>query len=289
MQKVGYVLVKSAVWLLSKLPFAVLYFLSDVLFILVYHLIGYRKKVVYNNLKLVFPNWDEVKLKKTRKAFFKHFCDFVLETIKSYTISEAQAVKRFEYTNLELLDPIFKNNRSIMLWCGHYSSWEWCGILQIYLPVQGYAVYKKLDNPSFDALVRKIRGRFGAIIVNNKQIVSTLFRDKKNGVNSVTLMLSDQTPRPAVAKHWEPFMGVEVPVFTGGEELGRRLDMVHLYLKVRRVKRGHYQGTFVPLQPVEDNPYPITRSFLNEVETQIKEKPEHYFWSHKRWKYRKED
>lgn len=289
MQKALYILIKAIVWTLSKLPFWALYGLSDLLFVLIYHLLGYRKKVVYNNMKLVFPNWDETRLKKTRKAFYRHFCDFIVETVKSFTISEKQADKRFVYTNLELLDPIWKQERSVMLWCGHYSSWEWCGILQKYIPVQGYAVYKKMDSQAMDTLVKKIRGRFGAIIVSNKQIVPTLFRDKKNGVSSMTLMLSDQTPRPTVAKHWEPFMGIEVPVFTGGEELGNRLNMVHLYLKVSRVKRGHYQGTFVPLEPVEGNPFPITRSFLNEVEKQIEEKPEHYFWSHKRWKYRKQD
>ena len=122
MQKVLFTILKAFVWTLSKLPFWALYGLSDFLFILIYHLIGYRKKVVYNNLKLVFSDWEETKLKKTRKAFYRHFCDFVVETIKSYTISEAQADKRFVYTNLELLDPIWKQERSVILWCGHYSS-----------------------------------------------------------------------------------------------------------------------------------------------------------------------
>ncbi|MDC7999102.1 lysophospholipid acyltransferase family protein [Gilvibacter sediminis] len=288
MRKAVYFLVKSLVWAISKLPFWALYALADFLFLLTYYLIGYRKKVVYYNLQLAFPDWDETKIKKTRKAFYRHFCDFVLETIKSYTISQEQAEKRFVYKNVEILKPVFNNNRSVLLWCGHYASWEWSGILQKSIPVQGYAVYKKLEDPSFDAMVRKIRGRFGGIIVNNKQIVSTLFRNKKEGIASMTLMLSDQTPRPTVAKHWEPFMGIEVPVFTGGEELGRRLDLVHLYLHVEKVKRGYYEATLVPLHPAEANEYPITRSFLNALESQIKQAPEFYLWSHKRWKYRKE-
>ncbi|ARV10889.1 lipid A biosynthesis acyltransferase [Gilvibacter sp. SZ-19] len=289
MRKAVYILVKSLVWIISKLPFWALYALADLLFLLTFYIFGYRKKVVYDNLKLAFPNWDEKQLKKTRKAFYRHFCDFVLETIKSYTISQKEAEKRFVYTNLEVLKPVFNSNRSILLWCGHYASWEWAGIMQKHIPVQGYAVYKKLEDPSFDAMVRKIRGRFGGIIVNNKQIVSTLFRNKKEGVPSITLMLSDQTPRPTVAKHWEPFMGVEVPVFTGGEELGRRLDLVHLYLHVEKVKRGHYEARLVPLHPKADNPYPVTRSFLDALEGQIQEAPEYYLWSHKRWKYRKQD
>ena len=291
MQRLLFVLVKSLVWLVSKLPFTLLYGFSTLTYILVFYIIGYRKKVVQNNLKLAFPSYSESQIKQIRKKFYKHLCDFLFETIKTYSLSKEEAERRFVYTNLELLNPVYQSGKSVLLWCGHYASWEWSGIISHQIPFKGYGVYKPMDNKRIDGLVRNLRGRFGPNIVSNKQIVKTLFKDRKEQVQSITLMLSDQTPRPAVAKHWDKFMGVNVPVFTGGETLANKLDLVQLYLKVEKVKRGFYTATFVPLQTETNtnDPFPITRSFLNELESQIKAQPEFYLWSHRRWKYRAQD
>ncbi len=291
MQQVVFFVLKSFIWLVSKLPFRLLYAAATLTYILVFYIIGYRKKVVSRNLKLVFPDYSEAKIKQIRKQFYKHLCDFMFETIKSYSLKKQEAERRFVYTNLEILDPIHKAGKSVLLWCGHYSTWEWSGILNHQMEFKGYAVYKPMDNKNMDNLVRKIRGRFGATIVSNKQIVKTLIKDKQNQVQNMTLMLSDQTPRPNATKHWDEFMGINVPVFTGGETLANKLDLAHLYLKVQKVKRGYYTASFVPLVASTDkeNPFPITRAFLDQLESQIKEQPEYYLWSHRRWKYRKTD
>ena len=140
----------------------------------------------------------------------------------------------------------------------------------------------------FDALVKKTREHFGGVIVSNKKIVPVLFRKWKKGIKTLTYILSDQTPKKGGFKHRDTFMGIDVPVFTGTEELAKMLDFSVLYLKVEKVKRGYYKTTFVPLvdNPKEYPDFQITRMFFDALEAQIREKPEYYLWSHKRWKLR---
>lgn len=244
--------------------------------------------MVYSNLELVFPEKTPLERKQIAKAFYQHLCDIIFETIKNLTISEKEITQRFKFENLELLDTLYKKDKSVLLMCAHYASWEWSGILGKFMDFKGVAVYKKINNQYFDRLVKKIRGRFGATIVANTKIVPTLFRNFKKGEKTCTLILSDQTPRVEAAKHRDTFMDIDVPVFTGSEELAKRLDFAVVYLKVEKVKRGYYSATFVPLteDPKSIPDYQLTRMFLTEIEKQIKEAPAYYLWSHKRWKHR---
>jgi KDO2-lipid IV(A) lauroyltransferase len=250
--------------------------------------VQYRKGVVLDNLKLVFPEKTEAQRRAIAKHFYQHLCDIIFETIKSLTISEKEITKRFRFANLELLDKYYSEDRNILLMCGHYASWEWSGILARKMPYQGLAVYKKLDNPYFDRLVKKIRSRFGAEIVTNKKIVTTLFRKAAKKEKTLTLILSDQTPKRNAFKHRDTFMGIDVPVFTGTEELAKKLDFSAMYLLVEKERRGYYNATFVPLakHPREFPDFEITRMFLDEIEKQIHRHPPYYLWSHKRWKLR---
>ncbi|WP_290253738.1 lysophospholipid acyltransferase family protein [Aequorivita aurantiaca] len=267
----------------------ILYFKSSALYILVYYVVGYRKKVVMENLALVFPQKTQRERNQIAQKFYKHLCDIIFETIKAFTISEKEIRKRFVVTNAEILDNYYENDRSILLMAGHYGNWEWSGILNKLMQHQAHAVYKPLDSQQFDALVKKTREHFGGIIVSNKKIVGVLFRKWKKGVKTLTYILSDQTPKAGAYKHRDTFMGIDVPVFTGTEELAKKLDFSVLYLKVEKEKRGYYTATFVPLadNPKEYDDFQITRMFFDALEIQIREKPEYYLWSHKRWKLRK--
>jgi KDO2-lipid IV(A) lauroyltransferase len=265
-----------------------LYVKSDILSFIIYHVVGYRKKVVLSNLQLVFPEKTERERKDIAKKFYKHLGDIIFETLKNITISEAEIRRRFTFENLELLDELYHKNKSILLLCAHYANWEWSGILVKQIKHEGLAVYKKLDNDSFDKLVKKIRGRYGGEIVNNKKIVSVLFRHAREKIRTLTVVLADQTPKAGAFKHRDSFMGINVPVFTGSEELAKKLDFASVYLKVEKVKRGYYRASFVLLaeNPKEFEDYKITRAFLDEIEKQVHQTPEYYLWSHKRWKLR---
>lgn len=288
MQRLLYILVYPLWWGISILPMSVLYVLSDIFFFLSYYVIGYRRKVVKENLALALPDKTDKERKQIAKEFYVHLSDILVETVKSLTISEKEISRRFQFENPELLQELYDQDKSVLLMCGHYASWEWSGILTKHMPYKGLAVYKQLRNPNFDRLVRKIREKFGGEIVNNKQIVTKLFRMHRDKQKSLTLILSDQTPKISDYKHVDTFMGIRVPVFVGTEELAKRLGQIPVYLHVEKVKRGYYSARFIPLtmEPKNLPDYEITRMFLDEIEKQIHKAPAYYLWSHKRWKHR---
>ncbi|MFI1773612.1 lysophospholipid acyltransferase family protein [Thalassobellus citreus] len=288
MQFLAYILVYPLLWLISILPFKILYFVSDGVYILLYYIIGYRKKVVTNNLKLVFPEKTEKEITIIRKKFYHHLCDMFLEMAKTMTISRKQLKKRFVIKNPEELKRLESLDKSVLLMYGHYASWEWSVELQNYATYKGLGVYKQLANKYFDKLVRDIRSKFGTTLISTKETISTINQNETNGIKSVVAFLSDQSPRLTKEGYWSNFMGIEVPCFTGAERLAKKLDLTIAYLKVTKVKRGHYEAEIMTLAENSNDykDYELTDMFLREVEKQIYEAPEFYFWTHKRWKHK---
>ncbi|MGB6268183.1 MAG: lysophospholipid acyltransferase family protein [Olleya sp.] len=288
MQFLAYILIYPFLWLISILPFRLLYAFSDGLYLLIYHIIGYRKKTVIENLNLVFPNKSETEIKQITKRFYHHLCDMVVESIKSMTISEAQMRKRYVFSNIEEIKQYEDKQRSIVLMCAHYGSWEWIFILQKYVNHKGYAIYKKLENKYFDRLVKRIRAKYNSYLITTKETFDTLQTAKDKGELTINGFVSDQSPKPWKAHHWLDFMGIHVPAHTGAELLAKQLDMTVLFFSVKRIKRGYYETTFTTLaeNPSDFKDYQITDAFFKLVEKQIYEAPEYYLWTHKRWKHR---
>ncbi|WP_054851366.1 lysophospholipid acyltransferase family protein [Olleya sp. ITB9] len=288
MQFLAYILIYPLLWLISILPFRLLYAFSDGLYFLIYHIIGYRKKTVKENLHLVFPNKSEDEIVSIRKKFYHHLCDMVVEAIKSLTISEKQMMKRMTFPNIEEIHKHENNNRSIVLMCAHYGSWEWIFILQNHVRSKGYAVYKRLENKYFDKLVKRIRAKYNSYLITTKDTFDTLQEAKNKGELTINGFVSDQSPKPWKAHHWLDFMGIHVPAHTGAELLAKRLDMSVVFFAVKRVKRGFYETTFKTIaeHPNDYKDYEITDAFFKLVEQQIEEAPQYYLWTHKRWKHR---
>jgi KDO2-lipid IV(A) lauroyltransferase len=288
MQFLVYILIYPILWLISILPFRLLYAFSDLIYLFVYKLFGYRINTVTKNLNLVFPNKSEDEINKITKKFYHHLCDMIVESIKSLTISEIEMKKRFTFTNVETILEIEKQNKSIVLMCAHYASWEWIFILQKHVNHKGYAVYKRLNNKYFDRLVRRIRARYNSYLITTKETIPVLMDSKQKGELTLNGFISDQSPKIKKAFHWNEFMGIKVPVHTGAEMLAKKLNMAVVFFKVKKIKRGYYETTFetVTLNPNEYKNYEITDIFLKFVENQIQEAPEYYLWTHKRWKHR---
>ena len=288
MQLIVFIIAYPLLWLVSRLPFKLIYFISDGVFVLLYHLIGYRKKVVRENLALVFPNKAEEERLLIEKRFYGHMCDMFLEMIKTMGISNKSLQRRFVFTNLEVLHRLEEKNESVMLMFPHYASWEWVIALDKHIASKGYAIYQKIGNKYFDKLVRDIREKFGTTLITTKNTKAVVSENKKNNQLSMYGILSDQSPMVSKTLLWTPFMGITVPAHTGAEMLCRKWDLPAVYLKVTKLKRGHYQGEFHLLS---DNPkelleFELTKKFLGMVEQSIQEAPEYYFWTHKRWKHR---
>lgn len=288
MQFLVYILVYPFLWLISILPFRLLYAFSDFVYLFVFRIFGYRKKTVKENLRLVFPDKSKEEINRITKVFYHHLCDMIVESIKSMTISEAEMKKRFTFTNIDVIKAIEEQNKSIILMCAHYGSWEWIFILQTYVKYRGNAVYKRLANKYFDRLVKRIRAKYNSYLITTKETVPTLIDLKRKGVLTINGFVSDQSPKPSKAFHWNEFMGLKVPVYTGAEMLAKKLDMAVVFFKVKKLKRGYYETTFetITLNPKEYENYEITDIFLKLVEQQIYEAPEYYLWTHKRWKHR---
>lgn len=290
MQFLVYILAYPLLWLISILPFRLFYLLSDFVCFIIYRIVGYRKKVVRENLALTLPNLSKSELKVIEKKFYHHMCDMFMETIKTMSISPEEMDRRFQITNLELVNEYAKKGKSVILVASHYASYEWLLTINPKLDFKGIAVYKRVANPYFDKLVRKIRSKYNTELVETRKAIPTMAQNQRNGVLSMYGLASDQSPKLDRIFHSMKFMGVEVPVHTGAEMLAKKYDLSVIFVKVKKVARGYYEATFVS---IADNPkdyenYDITEKYLREVEKQIYEAPEYYLWTHKRWKHRVE-
>ncbi|EJF99910.1 MULTISPECIES: lysophospholipid acyltransferase family protein [Flavobacterium] len=288
MQFLVYILAYPLLWLISILPFPVFYLFSDFVYFLVYKVIGYRKKVVRENLALTLPHLSDAERKVVEKKFYKHMCDMFLEMIKTMSMSPEEMERRFHVTNIDLVRDYAKKGKSVILVASHYASYEWLLTINPKLGFQGVAVYKRLANPYFDKLVRKIRSKYNTEMIETRKAIPTMAKNQREGVLSMYGLASDQSPKMERIFHSMKFMGVEVPVHTGAETLAKKYDLAVIFVQVKKVKRGYYEATFISLadNPKEFENFKITEMYLKEVEKQILEAPEFYLWTHKRWKHR---
>jgi KDO2-lipid IV(A) lauroyltransferase len=205
------------------------------------------------------------------------------------TISKKEMDKRFEFTNLEVYLELEKKQKSIALMLAHYASYEWVISINEKITFESYAIYKRLNNPYFDKLVRKIRSKFKATLITTKETIPRIIENHRNKKLGLYGFASDQSPKVDSAFHWNQFMGINVPIHTGAEMLAKRYDMNMMFLKVKKVKRGYYKASFEILsENTKEIPnYEITDQYLKLVEQQILEAPEYYLWTHKRWKHQR--
>ena len=288
MQLLVYILVYPLIWLFSILPFWLLYLISDGFYVLVYYIIGYRKKVVFNNLKLAFPEKSTAELIKIQKKFYHHFVDIFIEMIKSFTVSKEEVYRRYKFPNIEFFNELYKDGKSVILMGSHYANWEWIMSVDSFVDYQGYAAYTKVNNKYFNNKILKSRRKFGTKIVQTSKIIPEILYNQKNNVQAMYGLLSDQSPQLKKAFYWRTFFSVKVPVHTGGEMLAKKYNMNVVFMDVQKVKRGHYETTFslITNEASKYKDYELTDLFIEKVEKQVRNQPEYYFWTHKRFKHK---
>lgn len=275
------------IWVFSRLPMRILYIKSYFFYLLFYYVIGYRKEVVFSNLKISFPEKSDKELKVISKKFFKHFMDLIMESVKAFSISEKQILKRYKYKNPELVDKYIKEGKSIALVGAHQANWEWSFSLPLILDIDIYGAYTKLNNKYFEKTVRESRERFGVIGCKTSDTVRGMQKNYLEKKQGAYILLSDQSPQPHKTFYWREFFGVKVPVHTGAEMLSKKFDYVVINYVARKIKRGYYEIEF---QLITDAPkdlenYKITDRYTEITEENIKLQPELYLWSHKRFKH----
>lgn len=274
--------------LISRLPFPALYFFSDVLFVVAYHVAGYRKKVVFDNLKNSFPEKSEAEIRKVARGFYRNLADVIVETIKGYSISRTELKKRVKMKNPELLDRNFDMGRSCIAMLPHLCNWEWIGLAcSIYLRLEIDVVYQRLVNKTANSFMWGVRTHFGAVPIEKKMV----FRDlvKRKDVVKAIGMLADQSPARGENRYWTTFMNQDTAFFAGSEKIARRFGYPVYFIAMRRVKRGFYEMEFhtIAEPPFEQPEGWIMETFAKKAEEVIRNNPSDYLWSHKRWKLSK--
>lgn len=285
---ITFILIYPFIWLFSKLPFSILYFISDCLYLLTYYIVGYRKKVVFENLTIVFPEKTTAEKTKIAKVFYHHFVDILMEMLKSFSITEKEINEHYQFSNLEILNELYKDGKSVILVGAHYANWEWILNLCSFIPYKTVAAYTKINNPYFEKAMLKSRSKFGVHLKQTSQIINEIEYNQKNNIQALYGLLSDQSPRLKRTFYWNKFFGVKVPIHTGSEMLAKKYDMNVVFMNTKKVKRGYYNTSFTLItdDARKYKDYNLTDEFLEMVKNQVRKQPEYYFWTHKRFKHR---
>lgn len=283
-----YYLLLAVTWPMQLFPLEFHYVISDFLFIFVYHIIGYRKTTVKENLRKSFPTKSEQELKEIERKFYHHFVDMFVETLYLTHITQKRHSKRLVYENLELIDELFDKGKNIILITGHYGNWEFTRLFSVKVKHQLYAIYKKLNSPIFDKFFKDLREKDGATLLEMKQTYKQLVSDTNQGVQFLAALIADQRPLKPEIKYWMRFLNQETPVLLGPEKIAKKTHAAVVWAEMRLVKRGYYKIVFKLLTetPELTSDYEITDAFMGELEKAIIRRPELWLWTHKRWKFK---
>ncbi len=287
MKKTLYVILFISWYFLSLLPFWLLYRVSDLVYYIVYHLVRYRRKIVRKNLTEAFPEKEIEEIIRIEKGFYRFFGDYIVETLKLFSISEKQMRRRMELGGLEELNKDLKT-RNCVVYMGHYCNWEWITSLPLHLDkeiVPGQ-IYHALENEAFNNLFLYLRSRFGGANIEMTTALRQLVLLKQQNKRFVVGFIADQAPNWNNINLWTDFLNHKSAVFTGAERIAKSVNAAVYYLDMVRVKRGYYRGEFVKITdtPKEYTEYQLTIEYAKRLEASICRAPQYWLWSHNRWK-----
>lgn len=281
-----------ALWfIISLLPLWVFYRLSDGLYYLVYHVVRYRRRVVYANLRSSFPEKSEAEIERIAKDFYSFFCDYIVETLKFFSMGEKNIRKRMKFEGIDQVKEDFTNGRSVSIYLGHYCNWEWISSLGLHLDEQCGQIYHPLENATLDRLFLYMRGRFKAQSIKMDDTFLTILKWKKEGRKNIVGYIADQVPGYNNIHYWADFLHHDTPVFTGAERISKIMDTAVYYIDVERPRRGYYVARFIKIAD-SLNEHPVffaTEQYFRLLEKNIQRAPQYWLWSHKRWKRTREE
>ena len=275
-------------WLISKLPFWILYLISDFFYLILYYILGYRKQVVYKNLRNSFPEKNDIEIRKIAKQNYQNLCDIVMESLKKKGMTEEEFLNHFKGVNFEILEKLHKENRNIIGAMGHFGNFEWIiSYLAIKNPSKTYVAAKPLSNKFFDNFATKTRSMFGLVPYHYKQTYALL--ESNQDTPSLTIIVGDQTPTRKKAKYWTSFLNQETTFYLGIEKMSKLFNLAVVFFDIHKIKRGHYQ---VECKLLSENPqttedFEIIEKYIRQMERSIIEHPTDWTWSHRRWKHKK--
>lgn len=291
--RVLYPIFYALVWVLMLPPLRILYVFSDILYLLIYHLIKYRREVVRKNLQNSFPEKTEKELLKIERDFYHHFCDYFIETLKLINISDKEIKKRVQFINADALDANYKNNQSVFLYLGHYGNWEWLSLAWFaqhpeYVDTfKMYPAYYPLSNEFTERFMYDLRTRSKSVPVPQKQILRAIIKLNRENEKGIFIFIADQSPMWNSVQHWVTFLNQDTATIVAPEKLAKQTGYPVFYIKIRKIKRGHYSSEFIKLvdEPNQIPEFEITERYMDEMQKTINEDPAYWLWTHKRWKF----
>ncbi|WP_291530469.1 lysophospholipid acyltransferase family protein [Bacteroides sp. UBA939] len=275
--------------LLSYIPLRVLYVLSDGLFYLLYYLVRYRRKIVRRNLTESFPGKSLPEIRKIEKKFYRFFADTIFEICKMPSMSLEEISRRMKFTNVETINAILKQGKTVSVYMGHYGNWEWVTFIPLYLEKEIVAaqIYRKLRNKSMDKLMSHNRERMGSVCVEMRKTARYINEMAAHHKAGIIGFVADQSPRKREVRHFVQFLHHKTPVLTGTEKITKHYGFEAWYLNIKRVKRGYYEAEFIQ---IHENPqslpdFELTALYYQLLEQAILRQPELYLWTHNRFKH----
>lgn len=275
---------------LSFLPLRLLYVLSDLLYFALYRLAGFRKQVVFNNLRNSFPEKSEAELKGIASSFYRHFCDLLIESVRMFSMPKEEVLRRCRLANQEAVEQFAQQGRSLIIAAGHYGNWELAAVsygIQSKHALVG--IYKPLANAFFDRVLQRSRGRYGMELLP-KQEVKPFFAENAHRLTS-TLFATDQSPTSSRRAYWTQFLNQDTAVLFGAENYARKYNYPLVFGKIRKLSRGYYEMEFETLEanPAQTPIGEMTEKHTRVLENLILEAPQYWLWTHKRWKRKREE
>lgn len=285
----GSYILYALLWGFSLLPLKILYFFSDISYFGMYYMVRYRRKVVRTNLLKAFPERNLAEIKIIEKRYYRHLCDLFMELYHMWHMSEQQIRRHCVFTNPQLIGKYFDQGKSVIGVLGHYGNWEWMASYSLWMPqdIDFFTLYKPLHDRVADRIMRNIRSRFKACPVPKNDILRRIVENRRNGRLFLAGFIGDQTPNSGNLHFWMDFLNQDTPVLIGTEKIARKFDLPVISLRMRKVKRGYYEVDFVEVceNPRELPEGELTRRHTRLLEQYIREVPELWLWSHRRWKH----
>lgn len=288
--KLVYYLVFALWYTLSLLPFRLLYFLSDLLFFPLYYVVRYRRPVVRKNLTESFPEKSTEEINRIEKQFYHFFCDYVVETLKQFSMSERQMRRHMTFSGTDdmIRDMEQEKKAFTFIYLGHYCNWEWIASMPYWFPkdVECGQIYHPLYNKAFDQLFLRLRSQYNGLCIPMKETLRRIIEMRRRGGKHIIGFISDQSPKWNSIHHFTPFLNHETPVFIGTEKIGRQMDAIIYFADVTRVRRGYYHCHLYRMVDSLDSvkEYAVTDLYMQHLEQMIRRAPQYWLWSHKRWK-----
>ena len=276
--------------LISLFPLRLLYIISELLRIIVQYLLKYRVNVVDKNLNLASKHFSFKDLSIIKNNFYKYFIDLYLEVIKMDNLNEKFFLKNFEVQNIDLLNKYYDDGKSVILMLSHYSGYEWCVSLPYFIKHHLVGVYSPISNKRVDEFIQKSRSKHGMSLISRYSAYRDILKIEKEESPTLYGLVADQSPQLSSKNlFWTKFLGQEVPVFTGSENIAKKFNLPVVYGEMSKLKRGKYKIEFklISENPQKEKEYDITKKYLKLVEKQINNDPSLYLWTHKRFKHSK--